>query len=254
VRAVNLIPPESRRGGEGPGRAGLGVYTLLGALAFLVLAVGLLVFTSNAVNDNKTKLAEVTQRAAQTEAEAAQLRAYYDFAQMRERRVATVSALAANRFDWERALRQTAKVLPENVMLTKFLGTVAPGVTVEGVSIQDPAGVRQQGPTPAFQLVGCTDEQADVARIMSRLRRMTGVRHVTLSLSEKPKQEQATNPTELSSDPDCRFAFSMPRFTITVFFAPLPVGPALAPAPTAPGAPPAGQPAATPVANPEAQR
>lgn len=265
MRAVNLIPAEQRRGGVGPGRGGGAVYSLLGGLGVLVLAVAMYVLTANSVKDNQAKLVEVTRQATETEADANRLRAYYDFAQMREKRVATVSALAANRFDWERSLRQMARVLPNNVFLTKFVGTVAPGVSLEGINIADPASLRQKLPVPAFQIVGCTDEQSDVARIMSRLRRMTGVTRVSLSLSEKPRQEQPINPTQLSTDPDCRFDYSIPRFTITVFFEALP-GATLAGGgapPAAPKAAPTGQPGqptpppvpnATPTANPGGAR
>lgn len=242
MRAVNLIPPDARRG-EGTGRSAAGAYALLAGLGALVLAVGAYAFASHSINTNRTKLVELDRQATQTEREAQRLRAYYDFAQMRETRVATIKALAESRFDWERTMRQLARVLPSDVMLTKFLGTVRPGVTVEGVSVEDPAGLRASQPVPAFQLVGCTDDQADVARVMSRLRRMTGVTRVSLSQSEKPDSASNQTSVELSSEIDCRFDYTIPRFNITVFFRPLPgAAGAAAPAPGQPGVP--AQPAA----------
>ncbi len=246
MRAVNLIPVEARRGGAG--RGGSGAYLLLGGLGALVVAVAAFVLVSNSVTSRKAELARLTTETAQTEAKAAALKPYLDFANLRQKRVATLQALAQSRFPWERAMRQITRVVPANVSLTQFIGTVAPGITVEEVAGGDTSSLRQAVQAPAIQLIGCTSSHSEVSRLMSRLRRMTGVTRVSLATSEKPKDE-AVNVTAAGLTDDCRASYRMPRFQIVVFFAPLPGAPA-AGAPGAPPAPGAGQGAPQPASNP----
>lgn len=255
MRAVNLIPADERRGGAGvAGRSGSGVYLVLGALAALVIAVSLYVLTGNSIKSNQGKLAQVTERANRVEAQATALKAYRDFATLRQKRIATVTSLAASRFDWERTLRQLSQVLPADVWLTEFVGTVSPSVTVQSAGGGETNGLRQGIQAPAIQLVGCTENQSEVSRIMSRLRRMTGVTRVTLSVSEKPEEGPTTTPSTTGSttgttNTDCRTSSRIPRFQIVVFFRPLAGTPATGPGPG--GAPPA-QPAA-PASSPSPQ-
>ena len=248
MRAFNLIPVESRRGGGSSG--GSGVYLLLGGLGALVLAVAAFVFVSNSVTSRKAELAALTVETTRTEAQAAALKPYLDFANLRQKRVSTIQALARNRFPWERTMRQIARVVPSNVWLTQFVGTVAPGITVEEVTGGDSSMLRSAVQAPAVQLIGCTYEHSEVSRLMSRLRRMTGVTRVSLATSEKPKDDavNVSGPGQLVDD--CRFSYRIPRFHIVVFFEPLPGAPAAAApgAPASPGA--AGQGAGQPASNP----
>ena len=123
MRAVNLIPADQRRGG-GAGRSGNAVYLVLGVLAVLVVAAAAYALTGNQVNSRKGELAETKQEAEVQERKAAELRPFKDFATLSQTRVQTVSQLAASRFDWERAMRELARALPEDVWLTSLVGTV----------------------------------------------------------------------------------------------------------------------------------
>jgi Tfp pilus assembly protein PilN len=258
MRAVNLIPPDQRRAGAGgPGRSGAGVYVLLGALGVLAAAVAVMVFTSNSISSRQAELAKVTQEVASVEAQANALKPYRDFATLREKRLATVAGLATSRFDWERTMSQLARVLPPSVSLTSLTGSVAPGTAVAGAG---GATLRSAINAPAVDLVGCASNQAEVSRVMSRLRRMTNVTKVALSVSEKSEQSGAAAAGApaagaAAGESDCRTGSEeRPQFTITVFFKPLAGAAAAAPgAAPVPAAAPAGagaaaQPASTPPA------
>jgi Tfp pilus assembly protein PilN len=245
VRAVNLIPPDERRGGAGaPGRSGGAVYVVLGVLAVLVLATAAYVLAGNQINDRRSGIAraEADKRVAQQQAAA--LRPYRSFAQLRQTRIQTISSLAASRFDWDRVLRQLGQVLPASVWLTSFTGTVAPGVSFSGnaAGSGSTGQIRSKLPVPAVELVGCTTDQAEVSRVMTRLRLMQDVTRVSLSASEKVESAAPASGGSAGSGAgtsgggsgDCRHGNSrFPRFEIVVFFKPLPGGAA----PSQPGAP-----------------
>lgn len=250
MKAVNLIPPDQRRAGAGgPGRSGAGVYVALGVLGVLAAAVAVLVFTNNSINARKAELAKVSQQAASVEAQANALKAYRDFATLGEKRLATVSGLAASRFDWERTMRQLARVVPADVSLTSLTASVAPGSTVGGKSGES---LRPAINAPAIDLTGCVASQAQVSRVMSRLRRMTDVTKVVLTASEKKVEVEEDAAAVSDDESECRTEHR-PEFTITVFFKPLagaaPVAPGAAPAPAAAPAV-AAQPTSTPAATP----
>lgn len=244
MRAVNLIPAEERRGGGagGSGRSGGAVYVLLGVLAVAVLAVSAYVLTGNSVNDKRAELASVSTKADSAESQAAMLKPYAEFAKLEQQRVATVKSLATSRFDWDRTLRQLSKVIPSNVWLSSFLATVTPDVTVDGGGTTgDTGNIRQASQTPAIEMVGCTTSQDEVARLMTRLRLMTGVDRVVLSSSEKSTATTTAASTPASGadsaggggSGDCRNGSShFPQFSMVVLFeappAPAPAGGAAA--------------------------
>ncbi len=137
--------------------------------------------------------------------------------------------LAATRFDWYDALSDLAKVVPANTSLQSLFASVAPG-TGTGASTGSGAGTGGSGiasslrsaiSAPAFELVGCTATQDDVARLMSRLRLINGVTRVTLGDSQKPDTAQpATSVSGSGSSAGCQA--NAPTFNLVVFFQPLP--------------------------------
>jgi Tfp pilus assembly protein PilN len=229
MKAVNLIPPEQRRGSPGtPSRSGGAVYILLGFLGVLVVAVAAYVLTTNSIQDKKAELGRLANKTTAAEAQAAALKPYRDFAAMRQTRAATVSSLAASRFDWERAIRQLSIVLPDDVWLTSLVGTVAPGVSLSGGAGSSSAlRGAQQG--PAIELIGCTTSQAEVARVMVRLRQMDDVTRVSLSSSDESASAAGStsgaSPSASgggSASGDCRRASTrFPQFQVVIFFRPL---------------------------------
>jgi Tfp pilus assembly protein PilN len=243
MRAVNLLPPDQRRGGGSSGRSGPAAYVVLGALAAAVVAAGAYALTANQVTSNRTKLAETQQEATSLEQQAAAFKPYKDFAELSRARVQTVSELAASRFDWERVMRQLARAMPGDVWLTSLVGTVAPGVSLEGgTTSSSTGGLRSAVNAPAVELVGCTESQAAVSRVMARLRTLNGVQRVSLAASEKAESTGNTGATSAASSnsSDCRNGSSrFPQFQLVVFFdSPKSTPGGSAPnAGTAPGAP-----------------
>jgi Tfp pilus assembly protein PilN len=253
VRAVNLIPRDQRRGGGGGsgGRTGSAVYIVLGALGALVLAMAVYVLTGNQVNSRKGEVAKVNQEATTLEQQAAALKPYTQFATLSESRLETVKSLADSRFNWERAMRDLARALPGDVWLTSLVGTVAPGVTLEGGGGGSTGSLRSAVKMPAIEIVGCTESQSSVSRVMARLRTMRGVQRVSLAASEKAEGTAGGGGGGASAD--CRNGSSrFPQFQLVVFFdAPksLEATPAQgAPAPQGAAAP-ANQPVSQPTSN-----
>jgi Tfp pilus assembly protein PilN len=236
VKAVNLIPPEQRRGGGAgsAGRTGGAVYVLLGGLAVVVVALAAWVLTNNAITDHKAELAKVNREASVATAQAAALRPFREFAQLRADRVLTVQALARSRFDWQRAFTDLARVIPSDVWLTSMVATVKPGVNFGGSGSGAPDSgdtgqLRGDLQVPAIELVGCTLDQAEVAQVLTRLRLITGVQRVSLASSSK--SDTAVLGSASSSDSgaagaggaggsdDCRHGSrKFPKFSLVIFF------------------------------------
>ena len=229
MRAVNLIPTDARRGGAAPARSGGAVYVLLGALAIAVVALASYVLTQNSISDRQAQLAKVKRDADTAQATATALQPYRQFAQLSQTRVETVRSLAASRFDWERAMRDLALVMPDNVWLTSFVGTVAPGINFGGSATAgggDTGTLRSSQQVPAVELVGCTETQAEVARVMARLRLVEGVTQVSLASSEKTDVSTSAGGSgaagATSGGADCRNGSpKFPQFSMVVFFKPL---------------------------------
>ena len=218
MRAVNLIPAESGRTG---GRSGSGVYILLGVLGVLLVGVVAYVLTNNTITARRAELAQVETQAAAVQAQADATRPYRDFAALADARVQTVRQLGETRFDWHRALGGLSRVVPDNVWLTSLLGTVAPGVAVNGGSSGATGALRGALPNPAIELTGCTTDHDSVVRLISRLRLVDGVQRVALADSSKGSGSGGGD-----SSSDCRHGHKdFPQFDLVIFFAPLPTAP-----------------------------
>jgi Tfp pilus assembly protein PilN len=209
MRAVNLIPSDSLRGGGG---AGNGPVALLGALGLLLVLVTVYVMTNNTVADRQAERDALTVQAAQAQAQAEQVRPYREFAALARARVDTVRQLGSARFDWHAAFSDLARAIPDNVWLTAATGTVTAGVTVEGGGSSAASSLRSSIPNPAIELTGCTVGHEAVVRLVSRLRVMRGVQRVSLADSTKDGGGDCQNGNT-----------SFPQFDLVVFFNPIPV-------------------------------
>jgi Tfp pilus assembly protein PilN len=225
MRAVNLIPSDLRRAGGSPGASGNGVYILLGALGVALVLVATWAVFARSVANAENDLDRVKAEADVAEVRAGQLTAYTKFHEMRVKRVETVTSLSRSRFNWPFALREVSRVLPERVWLTQLTGTVAPGVQIEDGGGGQTAQLRSQISSPAFELVGCTVDQEQVARYLARLRSIQGVTRVTLVGTEKLDIDQGSKKSGGSgsggaaSDTDCRQGnIRIPKFELIVFF------------------------------------
>lgn len=223
MKAVNLLPPELRRGGGGgAGHSGGLVYVLLGALGLLVVLTAAWALTGRQINDRKAEAARLSTQAAELERRAGELVRYEQAATAAKTRVDTVRSVANARFQWARILRDVSRVTPTDTWLTKMTGTIAPGVSVEG-GVSDP--LRGSLPDPALELTGCSRDQNAVAKFMADLRAMKNVTRVALSSSEKgeatatPSGDAASSSSSSADGQDCRYGKSqIPQFSLVVFF------------------------------------
>jgi Tfp pilus assembly protein PilN len=182
MRPVNLLPESQRR--RQPSGQGGSAYVVLSALACLLIMVGVYVLTANKATSRDNDAAVATAKADQLEARAAEIGAFGDFAQTKETRLASVQQLADGRFDWERLMRELARVLPSE----GWLQIVQASTTGELDSSGTGAAEETVSAGPMAQLTGCMPRQSDVARLMLRLRRMHRVEDVTLKESAREQR------------------------------------------------------------------
>lgn len=217
MKAVNLIPADERRGAGGAGgRSGGAAHLLLGALAIVVILFSAYTLAGRSVSDRKAELARVEQEATAAEARAARLQAYTTFASLRAKRVETVKSIASSRFDWSHAMHELARVIPDDVWLTDLRGTVTPNVTLQGGGGGSAGALRGALPNPAIELNGCTTSQDEVARMMTRMRLVDGVKRVSLQESSKSDDSGGGG---AAGGGDCRYGSDrFPKFSLVVFF------------------------------------
>ena len=193
MRAVNLLPPDTRGAskasaelGAGPeATGGAGAFVVLGVLAACVAGVAGHVLINNTIKQRQADLAEVTQRAQALQSQANQLKPYADFDSMAKARVQTVKDLAGSRFDWEQTLRDLARAIPANVTLKSLTGDISTDAGGGGSTLRTAIAA------PAITITGCAPEQREVARLMARLHDIDGVTRV--SLSKSAAEEIATS-------------------------------------------------------------
>lgn len=208
MKAVNLIPTDQRRARPTGSRSG-GAYVVVGVLGLLLVMATLYVVTANQANDRRTKAAEAGQEADALEAQARQLDSFTDFASIKEQRLASVISTSQTRFDWERLMREVARVMPKD----SWLQSTEASAVVEDSSSSSSSTATATPTGPTVTLVGCTPKQPDVARMMVRLRQMHRVSEVTLNESA---QQDANG--ELTFDSCGKYY----QFNLTVSFAPVP--------------------------------
>jgi Tfp pilus assembly protein PilN len=218
VRAVNLIPADSRGRSRGPSTGmALPMYVLLGLLAAAVALVTVYVLTGNSISSRQATLTSLKTQVSQEQAIANRLGSFSKFSQLAQTRISTVSSIAAARFDWHGALENLAKVVPADTTLSAINGTVVPGASAGGGGGN---ALRADITAPAFELTGCTANQDDVARLMSRLRVINGVTRVSFSNSQVANAAApgAGASTGVSQN-GC--TASAATFDLTVFFTPV---------------------------------
>jgi Tfp pilus assembly protein PilN len=181
MRAVNLVPDDSvvGRRSRPVASSSNGAYLVLAALGALVVFASMWTVTSKQIDSRTAKLQKANAEAQVAERRATTSAPYQAFAELARSRNATVSSLAATRFDWANGLREVARVVPDDVWLTAITGT-------SGASGAAPGPTTSAAPAPQFDMTGCTTSQAKVARLIARLRAVDGVRSVALKTSTKP--------------------------------------------------------------------
>jgi len=213
MKPVNLLP-ERYRPAQSTGKRSGSAYVVLGVLGLLLLAVFLLVHTSNQVTQRQDQTAAAERDAQQAETQAGTLASYGDFKEAQATRTQSVASLANGRFDWERFMRELARVLPAEVSVTGAEASVA-GDAESG----DAAAAA--GPTAA--LTGCAVSHPDVATLMVRLRQMDRVTDVTLA--ESAKGSDGGGSGQPAGGADAGGCGTLVTFDVTVVFDAAPPAP-----------------------------
>jgi Tfp pilus assembly protein PilN len=209
MKAVNLIPAEDTAAG---GRSGLGAYALIGVLAMLVVMSAGYTLTSHSIGTKRRELSTTIAQADSAEAQAAKLKTYSQFSQLRQSREETVKKLVDGRFDWATAFREVSRTLPSGSWVTSLRATVTAAASVDGAT--DP--LRGAIPAPAIEIAGCADSQAGVARTVTSLRGISGVQRVTLSSSHKAGATDAGSASDSAgASTGCG---AHPQFSLTIFY------------------------------------
>jgi Tfp pilus assembly protein PilN len=184
MRAVNLLPRQQvQQKRERTNMLALGA-GIGGAVVVLVLVVGFLL-ANRSVNRQRDALATARAVLAATPAHhvSAQTNAFRStILNAREQRSLALAAAIGKRVSWDRILRRTALVLPDDVWLTNVAGTMPLTPTATTVTPSTTSSALPSAPT-AFTLQGSTYSQAGVARLLSRLEVVPDLKNVQLQSS-----------------------------------------------------------------------
>ena len=225
MRAVNLLPPDTRGAskasaelGAGPeAKGGAGAFVVLGVLAACVAGAAGYVLADNTVKQRTADLAEVTARQQALAEPGRQLKPYADFDAMAKARVQTVQDLAGSRFDWEQALRDLSRAIPADVTLKSLTGDIATDAGGGGSPLRGAISA------PAITITGCAPGQTQVARLMARLRDIDGVTRVSLTQVRRrgrratPADDAGQRDAQLRNAAPCG-AGKRPAFELVMFF------------------------------------
>jgi Tfp pilus assembly protein PilN len=200
------------------------------ALAVALVLVTFMTMTTSKINDRKAEVASLETREAEASARAEAVAPYAEFAALSESRDATVTSLAQSRFDWERVLRELARVIPDDAWLIGATGTVNPSVQIQGATAVEG---RETVAGPALELVGCGANQRAVAGFLAALRDIDGVTRVGVAASERPTTSGDTALDSSATTSDCRTRDEIAKFQVVVAFdaVPVPAVPGAAPVP-----------------------
>ena len=184
MRAVNLLPRQQvqqkrERPNTIPLVAGIG-----GAVVVLVLVAGFLL-ANRSVNRQRDALSTARAVLAATPAHhvSAQTNAFRSsILNAREQRSLALAAAIGKRVAWDRILRRTALILPDDVWLTNVTGTVPLEPTASTVTPSTTSSALPAAST-AFTLQGSTYSQAGVARLLARLEVVPDLKNVQLQSS-----------------------------------------------------------------------
>ena len=214
MKPVNLLPQEARRRPAG-GRAGSS-YVVVGVLGALLLMVLGYVVVSNQATSRSNDAAKADAEATALEQEAARKAAFANFAQIKQQRLLSVSSVAQTRFDWERFMRELARIMPERSWIQTADASVAGDPSNTGAA--SAAAATGTAVEPTANLVGCTPGQSDTASMMVRLRNLYRVSDVKLNESSVEALGGASADAETTVDA----CGSYYKYDVTVTFSPTP--------------------------------
>ena len=183
MRPVNLLPESARPYVASSGKS-TSTYAVLGVLALLVIGAVVYVTTTNTITSRKDTIQTAQAEQAQAQAKAASLQSYGTYSQIASTRIATVASLAVGRIDYERLMRETARVLPTGVWLSSLDAEAGTGTSSSTTPTSSSSGSSTGG--PSVHLQGCAKSQTQVAETLVRLRAIHGSDDVDLNSSTRP--------------------------------------------------------------------
>ena len=155
------------------------VVGVLGALLLMVLGY---VVVSNQATSRSNDAAQADAKATALEQAAAQKAAFANFAQIKQQRLLSVSSVAQTRFDWERFMRELARIMPERSWIQTADASVSGDPTNTGAASAAAAtGAPSRSPPPT--LWAARPSQTDTATMMVRLGKLYRVSDVELNES-----------------------------------------------------------------------
>lgn len=206
MRAINLVPADSRPGRVSGGKSGGAVYGVLGGLVVLLLGVALLSMSKKSEKEAQQELAAIEQSTQAYTSVASQYSSFETAAQQAASRIETVRGLAQARFDWAGTMRDLSRLVPPTTQVYNLSASVQDGV---GAGSGAQSQLRSAQSTPAIAMTGCSKGQLEVAKLVNQLQAMRRVTNVAL---ESSKEVQA------SGADGCPFKNGY-DFVIVVFFA-----------------------------------
>ena len=184
MRAVNLLPRQQvQRKRERTNTVALGA-GIGGAVVVLVLAAGFLL-ANRSVNRQRDALSTARAVLAATPSHhvSAETNAFRSsILNQREQRSLALAAAIGKRVAWDRILRRTTLVLPDDVWLTNVAGTMPLEPATSTVTESTTPSALPAAAT-AFTLQGSTYSQAGVARLLARLQVVPDLENVQLQSS-----------------------------------------------------------------------
>lgn len=197
-------------------------YAALAVLGALLVGVVVYVLVANQVSARQRELARLKAETRQAEARSAELGAFASFAQIKQTRVRSVSALAEARFDWERLVRELGHLLPKETWLTDLEATSTPQPTGGTTPAAAASGTASTG--PSLTLSGCAPSQPAVATVLVRMRRLHGAEEVKLGGSQRGAEPGTASggSSQGGATGGCEATGRGPgyKFDVTIAFAP----------------------------------
>jgi hypothetical protein len=198
VRPVNLIPVEERRGASRApaGSTGNGVYVMLGVLGVALFGTVLVVLQGNKVNHQKSQLAALTAEAAKSKKTVDGSAPDLAFEQAAQARFDLVHQTAADRFNFERRLRQLTRAVPNTVKLGKLDASLSGdgGAAASGGAGASAGAAASAGGDPSFDLSFCVVEGnpwQQAAEMITRMRNLDGVKKVSIDQGNRPQKSSS---------------------------------------------------------------
>jgi Tfp pilus assembly protein PilN len=229
VRPVDLLPQKYRRKQRtSTGRPG-SAYVIVGVLGAVLVGLLLYVSTANKVSSRQAETREAADEAKKAEQRVAALGPFGSFTQIASTRKTSVAQLARERFDYERLMRELARVLPEGTWLTEADAQTTGAADAAGGAAPKTASTAAAA-GPSVLLTGCAPRQPDVAKLIVRLRRMHRAQDVSLGESARESVQASGGGAQASPEQGCGKFY---KFNVTVSFeavSPVESGPKRVPA------------------------